>query len=147
MPIYLFTRPPARIVSAVRAALVFRYSTWYVVTDPIINFVCDGCTTAHCVFCYRQLHAVSVISTASREDSSRTIAVSRCFLILSWFAHATHSAVYHAALSRAVGILLLRTRTRAQNACSGPKSSDRSATPAPNHSSSSRSSRFHLSSV
>ena len=48
------------------------------VTDPILNFVCNNrCmyTTVYGVFfCYnrQQQHAVSVISTVSREDSSST---------------------------------------------------------------------------
>ena len=49
------------------------------VTDPILNFdVTDICTTTvYCFLCYsrrqqQQHHAVSVIYTASREDSSIT---------------------------------------------------------------------------
>ena len=63
------------------SAVLFGQRFWYVVIDPIPNFVTllpwcvktkihyDG---VHRCFCYRQQQAavVSVISTASREDSS-----------------------------------------------------------------------------
>ena len=56
---YLCTRLSPRSVSAVRAAIYTGFF-WYVCA-----------TTVYCFFCYnRQQHAVSVISTVSREDSS-----------------------------------------------------------------------------
>ena len=70
----LCTRPPPRSVSAVLFGQRCRDCFWYVVTDPI-TVVCKEIyplrTTVH-RSCYRQQQAavVSVICTASREDSS-----------------------------------------------------------------------------